>query len=66
MVVAHLNRVPTLVIAGSHDEATPVAASRFIAENAADARIIEVAGAHLSNVEAADDFTRAVIDFLGG
>lgn len=64
--VAHLNRVPTLVIAGAQDEATPVSASRFIAERAAHARLVEVDGAHLSNVEAASAFGEKLIEFLAG
>ena len=57
-------RVPTLVIAGTHDNATPAAAGRFLAETIRGARYVELDAAHLSNVEAPVDFTRALTDFL--
>jgi 3-oxoadipate enol-lactonase len=56
--------VPTLVIAGTHDAATPPAAGRFLADEIAGARYVELATAHLSNVEAEADFTRALTEFL--
>ncbi len=61
--VAHV-RAPTLVIAGTSDIATPPADGRFLAETIAGARYVEVAAAHLSNIEAADRFTEAALDFL--
>lgn len=59
-------RAPTLVIAGASDEATPPADGRFLAERIPGARYVELAAAHLSNVEAAEPFTRAVVRFLSG
>jgi len=56
--------VPTLVVVGTHDLATPPAAGRFIAENVPGARLVELAAAHLSNVEAAAAFTAALVEFL--
>jgi 3-oxoadipate enol-lactonase len=56
--------IPTLVIAGADDLATPPAAARFLAEKIAGARYVELAAAHLSNVEAQSDFTRALTEFL--
>lgn len=62
---AHLNRLPTLVIAGGDDLATPVEASRFLVEAAADARLTVLAdAAHLSNVEQAGAFLDAMLSFL--
>lgn len=55
---------PTLVIAGSHDLATPPALGRFLAEGIPGARYAELNAAHLSNVEARMDFTAAVTGFL--
>jgi len=55
---------PTLVIAGAHDAATPPAAGRFIAEGVRGARYAELDAAHISNVEAADRFTEAVLGFV--
>jgi 3-oxoadipate enol-lactonase len=54
----------TLVIAGTHDPATPISHSRVIAERIAGARLVELDAAHLSNVEAASAFNAAVLDFL--
>ncbi len=58
-------RVPALVIAGTYDLATPPAAGRAIADRIAGANYVELAAAHLSNVEAEAEFTRAVVEFLG-
>jgi 3-oxoadipate enol-lactonase len=56
--------VPTLVIAGTHDVATPAADGRWLADAIPGARYCELPAAHISNVEAADQFTAAVSDFL--
>jgi 3-oxoadipate enol-lactonase len=58
--------VPTLVIAGTHDVATPPTDSRWLADAIPGARYCELAAAHVSNVEAAEEFTAAVSDFLTG
>lgn len=55
---------PTLVIAGTYDLSTPPAAGRFIAERIPGARCTELPTAHLSNVEAADAFSRALTGFI--
>jgi 3-oxoadipate enol-lactonase len=57
-------RVPALVVAGTADVATPPAHGRFLAEAIPGARYVELAAAHLSNVEAAEPFTLAVTRFL--
>jgi 3-oxoadipate enol-lactonase len=57
-------RARTLVIAGASDQATPAADGRVVAEKIPGARYVELAAAHLSNIEAADDFTAALVDFL--
>ena len=56
--------VPTLVISGTHDAVTPAADGRFLAEHIAGARYVELAAAHLSNIEAEADFTSALTAFL--
>jgi len=58
--------VPTLVIAGTHDVATPPSEGRFLASAIPGAAYVELSVAHLSNVEAADAFTTAVLAFLNG
>jgi 3-oxoadipate enol-lactonase len=55
---------PTLVVAGTHDAATPPADSRWLADATPGARYRELAAAHISNVEAADEFTAVLSDFL--
>jgi 3-oxoadipate enol-lactonase len=57
-------RVPTLIIAGARDPATPPEHSRIIASKIPGARVVELDAAHLSNIEARDRFTATVLDFL--
>ena len=57
-------QAPTLVIAGRRDPATPAADGRAVADAIRGARYLELAAAHLSNLEAADDFTPALVGFL--
>ncbi|MBL8484392.1 MAG: 3-oxoadipate enol-lactonase [Rhodocyclaceae bacterium] len=57
-------RLPTLVIAGTHDLATPPAAGREVARNIPGARYLELDAAHLSNLEQAEQFTAALLEFL--
>ena len=57
-------RAPTLVIAGTHDLATPPAGGQFVATSIAGAACIELDAAHLSNIEQPVLFTQAVLDFL--
>ncbi len=56
--------VPTLVIAGTHDAATPPQDGCALAEWISGARYVELPAAHLSNVEAAPAFTAALTEFL--
>jgi 3-oxoadipate enol-lactonase len=58
--------VPTLVIAGSADPATPAADGQFIAKHIAGAQFVELHAAHLSNIEDEARFTKEVGDFLAG
>jgi 3-oxoadipate enol-lactonase len=55
---------PTLVIAGASDQATPAADGKLVAERVPGARFVELAAAHLSNIEAAGAFTDALVGFL--
>jgi len=57
-------RLPTMVIAGTHDLPTPPADGRFIAAAIPGAGYVEFDAAHLSNIEAAPKFTAALIEFL--
>lgn len=57
-------RAPTLVITGEYDASTPPQDGRFLAEQIPGARLQSFPTAHLSNIEASETFTRAVVDFL--
>lgn len=60
-------RVPTLVVAGESDAATPLAAATRLAQSIAGARLHVLPGApHMMQIERRADFDRAVLDFLGG
>ena len=55
---------PTLVIAGTHDPAPTPEAARAWASTIPNSRFLELPAAHLSNIGAAEQFTRQVLDFL--
>jgi len=55
---------PTLVICGAQDPATPPADGQFLASKIHGARCVELPAAHLSNIEAAVQFSSEVIRFL--
>jgi 3-oxoadipate enol-lactonase len=57
-------RLPTLVISGAHDPATPPADGRFLARQIPGARYVELNAAHLSNIEDQDRFTAELAAFL--
>ena len=57
-------KAPTLIIAGREDPVTSTQDGAFLAEAIAGSTYIELAAAHLSNVEAADAFNAALISFL--
>lgn len=56
--------VPALVLAGLHDPVATPADGHFLAERIRGAHYAEVSAAHLSNLEARDDFNRIVLKFL--
>jgi 3-oxoadipate enol-lactonase len=56
--------VPCLVLAGTHDASATVADARFLMEKIPGAQFVEVSAAHISNIEARDDFNRNVLPFL--
>ena len=58
--------LPTLVISGASDMATPPAQGEFLARSIPGARFLCLPAAHLSNMEAAAGFTAAVLEFLLG
>jgi len=56
--------VPTLVISGTRDPVTTTSDCRWLADNIPGAAFVELHAAHLSNVEAAPEFTAALLSFL--
>ncbi|VTU17373.1 3-oxoadipate enol-lactonase 2 [Variovorax sp. SRS16] len=59
----HRIAAPTLVIAGTRDEATPPSMSEAIAAAIPHARLAAIDAAHLSAVERPVEFTQLLIDF---
>ncbi len=59
----HRIGVPTLVIAGTQDEATPLAMSQAIADAIPGAHLASVDAAHLSAIERPARFTQLLRDF---
>lgn len=57
-------KAPTLIIAGRHDQSTPVDASVYMRSQITDASMTLLDAAHISNVEQSHNFTDAVIGFL--
>lgn len=57
---------PTLVIAGTGDMPTPPRDGQYLAQAIPGARYVELAAAHLSNLEQIEPFTEAVLSFLRG
>ena len=56
----------TLVVTGTHDPATPPADGEFLAASIPEAMLVELAAAHLTNVECAAAFSDAICQFLAG
>lgn len=59
-----LIRVPALVISGARDPVIPLSESHFLSERIFGAHSVDLEAAHLSNIEASEQFTAAVIRFL--
>ena len=54
----------TLVIAGALDPVIPLADAKIVADGISGASYLELQAAHLSNIEAAPQFTEALLKFL--
>jgi 3-oxoadipate enol-lactonase len=58
-------KVPTLVLVGEQDEATPPPMSRELTAGLPDARLKMIAGcAHVPQLQAPEIFLEAIADFL--
>src|SRR5262245_29158811 len=57
-------KVPTLVIAGKHDLATPPEANEYISNHIRGAKFALLDAAHISNVEQPEAYTTTVLRFL--
>lgn len=58
--------VPVLVVAGTDDPVTTPSDGQFLANHIPKAKYVELSAAHLSNIEAKENFNREVLDFLRG
>jgi 3-oxoadipate enol-lactonase len=56
--------VPTLVVAGRYDPATPLAAGEYIRDHIPGAAFAVLEAAHISNIEQPEEFTQTVLTFL--
>ena len=56
----------TLVIGGTQDAGTTPAMAEFMANAIPEAKLVLLDAAHLSNIERADEFNAALIEFLQG
>jgi len=56
--------VSTLVLTGTYDPVTPPSEAQYLVGNIPGSRYAEVSAAHLSNIEARNDFNRHVLNFL--
>jgi 3-oxoadipate enol-lactonase len=54
----------TMVIAGLHDPATPVAQAEYIQSQIAESKVVTLDSAHLSNIERPTEYTAVLQDFL--
>jgi 3-oxoadipate enol-lactonase len=61
-----LIEAPTLVVIGAHDPSTPPDRGQYLVERIPGAQKAVLETAHLSNIEAADEFNRVVLGFLSG
>lgn len=57
-------RVPTLIVAGNKDNATPPALGQELRDHIPGAQYVELPAAHLSNIEAVPEFNAAISKFL--
>lgn len=56
--------LPMLIIAGEHDPVTTVADADYLHQQINGSFLVELPASHLSNVEASDEFTAAIVAFF--
>jgi len=65
-VLLHHMRVPTLVVCGEYDQATPPTLNKAVADGIAGARYVEMPGCgHCPPLEQPEQFIAAIKDFVG-
>ena len=62
--VVTLNKLPTLIIAGRYDIASPLSKSEYLLSQCQQAKLIVLEAGHLSNIEQAEKFNQAIIEFF--
>jgi 3-oxoadipate enol-lactonase len=65
-LTARVIGVPTLLISGAHDPATPPADAALLNAAIAGSRVVSLEAAHLSNIEQAAGFNAALLAFAEG
>ncbi len=55
---------PVRILTGEHDTVTTVADARFLEQQIVGSSVVQLPAAHISNVEAPEQFTSAVLSFL--
>jgi 3-oxoadipate enol-lactonase len=58
--------LPTLIVAGTKDQATPVSAAELIQSRIAGSKLVALEAALISNIEQSATFTKTLEDFLKG
>jgi len=62
--IAKLNTLPTLIIAGKNDVASPLFKSEYLLSQYSDAQLVVLDAGHLSNIEKPELFNDVVANFL--
>jgi pimeloyl-ACP methyl ester carboxylesterase len=58
-------KIPTLIVQGEDDQVVPLSAARYLEEHIKGAKLMVLSnGRHMSIIEKADEFNKAVLDFL--
>ena len=60
----HMNKLPTLIIAGSEDMATPPEQSEELDKAYLSSQLLVLKAGHLSNLERQDEFNQGLLNFL--
>jgi 3-oxoadipate enol-lactonase len=57
--------VPVCILGGAHDPVTTMEDAKWLRQQIAGSRLMELRASHIANVEAAAEFNATVLQFLG-